>query len=142
MFLVVQHVATAEQDGVNAYIHEHGVRDDWEWEPPPGIPDEDPGTVIDDLTRVTVQGRGRVRSYLDIAAPDGTPASLSSRVHDVVASVLRSGGQFPLVIVSGPIFVRFEVEEALRYDWRAELRRLLDVGAELLTARAVAEIRR
>lgn len=142
MFLVIQHVATAEHDGVNAYIHEHGVRDDWEWEPPPGVPDEDPGRVIDHLTRVTVQGRGRVRSYLDVAAPDGTAASVLTRVHDVVASVLRSGGQFPLVVVSGPIFIRFEVEEALRYDWRAELRRLLDVGAELLAAVAVTTIRR
>lgn len=134
MFLVIQHVATAEQDGVNAYIHEHGPRNDWDWEPPRGVPDEDPGVVIDRLTRVTVQGRGRVRSYLDIAAPDGTPVSMLTRVYDVIASVLRAGGQFPLVVVSGPLFVRFEVEEALRYDWRAELRRLLDVGAELLIA--------
>jgi hypothetical protein len=134
MFLVVQHVATAEQDGINAYCHEHGTRDDWQWEPPPGVPDEDPGIVLHHLTRVTVQGRGRVRSYLDIAAPDGAPVSILSRVHDVVAAVLRSGGQFPLVVVSGPIFVRFELEGALRYDWRAELRRLLDTGAELLAA--------
>jgi hypothetical protein len=132
MLLVVQHVATAEQDGINAYCHEHGTRVDWQWEPPPGVPDEDPGTVIERLTRVTVQGRGRVRSYLDVAAPDGAPVSMLSRVHDIVAAVLRSGGQFPLVVVSGPLFVRFEVEEALRYDWRAELRRLLDVCAELL----------
>jgi hypothetical protein len=136
MFLVVQHVVTADQDGINAYCHEHGLREDWQWEPPPGVPDQDTGTVVDDLTRVTVQGLGRVRSYLDIAAPDGTPASMLSRVHDLVAAVLRSGGQFPLVVVSGPLFVRFEVEEALRYDWRAELRRLLDVGTELLSAAA------
>jgi hypothetical protein len=43
---------------------------------------------------------------------------------------------FPLVVVSGPIFMRFEVEAALRHDWRAELRRLLDVGAERLAAAA------
>jgi len=29
MFLVIQHVATAEQDGINAYCHEHGAREDW-----------------------------------------------------------------------------------------------------------------
>lgn len=134
MFLVVQHVATAEHDGVNAYVHEHGVREDWVWEPPAGVPDEDPGRMIDHLTHVTVEGRGRVRSYLDVAAPDGTTVSVLARVHDVVAAVLRSGGQFPLVVVSGPIFMRFEVEAALRQDWRAELRRLLDVGAERLAA--------
>jgi hypothetical protein len=138
MFLVVQHVATAEQDGINAYCHEHGIREDWQWEPPPGVPDEDPGTMIEHLTRVTVQGRGRVRSYLDIAAPDGVPVSILSRVQLIVVAVLGSGAQFPLVVVSGPIFVRFEVEEALRYDWRAELRRLIDVGAELLVAAAPA----
>lgn len=98
------------------------------------MPDQDPGTVVDHLTSVTVTGRGRVRSYLDVAAPDGTPASVLSAVHDFICAVLQSGGQFPLVVVSGPIFSRFEVEEALRHDWRAELRRLLDVGAERLAA--------
>ena len=92
MFLVVQHVAVADQDGINAYCHEHGVREDWQWEPPAGIPDEDPGTVISALTRLTVQGLGRVRSYLDVAAPDGTPPSTLSRVHDIITAVLRSGG--------------------------------------------------
>jgi hypothetical protein len=134
MLLVVQHVATAEQDGINAYCHEHGVREDWQWEPPAGVPDDDPGTMLEHLTRVTVQGRGRVRSYLDIAAPDGSPASILPRVKLMITALLRTGAQFPLILVSGPIFARFEVEEALRHDWRAELRRLVDVGAEVLKA--------
>lgn len=134
MLIVAQHVVTAEQDGINTYYHEHGPRDDWQWEPPPGVPDEDPGTMVDDHTRVTVRGTGRIRSYLDIAAPDGMPPSQLARVHDIVAAALRAGGQFPLVVVSGPLFVRFEVEGALRHDWRAELRRLLDAGAEVLPA--------
>jgi hypothetical protein len=134
MLLVVQHVTTAAQSGINAYLHEHGPRTDWQWEPPPGVPDRDPGTVVENRTRVTVQGLGRVRSYLDIAAPDGLPVAQLERVHDILTATLRAGGQFPLVIVSGPLFIRFEVEGALRHDWRAELRRLLDAGSDVLTA--------
>lgn len=132
MFLVIQHVATSDQDGINAYCHAHGARDDWEWEPPAGVPDEDPGTLLEHLSHVNVTGRGRVRSYLDIAAPDGVPVSMLSGVRLLVVALLSAGARFPLVVVSGPLFVRFEVEEALRHEWRAELRRLLEVGAEVL----------
>lgn len=72
MFLVAQRVATPAGEGINAFYHEHGDRPEWVWEPPSGIPDRDPGKIVNQTLQV--QGRGRVRSYLEIAAPYGTPA--------------------------------------------------------------------
>lgn len=129
MFLVAQHVVTPEGSGINAYYHVHGPREDWVWEPPKDVPEADPGELLD--SRITVEGQGRIASYLDIAAPDGTPARNLRWAHDAIAALVGANAIFPIVVVSGPMFVRYELEPTLRANWRAELHELLDAALAL-----------
>jgi len=130
MFLVAQRVITTHGEGINAFYHAHGPRPEWVWEPPDGIPDRDPGEMAQQAINVT--GHGRVRSFLDIAAPDGTPAQQLQWVHQAIVALAGVGAQFPIVVISGPVFVRYDVEFQLRESWHPELHQLLDAGLALL----------
>jgi hypothetical protein len=132
MFLVSQRVVTPGGEGINAFLHGHGPRPDWVWELPAGIPDEDPGQVADQILQVT--GQGRVRSFLDIAAPDGTSAHQLQWAHDAIVALGNVGAQFPITVVSGPMFVRYNVELPLRADWHGELHTLLEAALALVPA--------
>jgi hypothetical protein len=124
MFLVAQRVVTPHGEGINAFYHAHGPRPDWVWEPPDGVPDRDPGEV--QHQDIQVVGQGRVRSFLDIAAPDGTPVQQLQWAHQALVALAGVGAQFPVIVVSGPIFVRYDLESQLRDEWHAELHALLD----------------
>ena len=100
---------------------------------------KDSHSLADLLVGHTLADRYRVEERIGSGGMSviyrATDLRLEDRVHDIVSATLRAGGRFPLVVVSGPLFIRFEVEGALRNDWRAELRRLLDAGAEVLRSR-------
>jgi hypothetical protein len=130
MLLVVQHVATGLGEGINAFYHAHGPRPDWVWEPPAGIPDDDPGEIVNQL--VQIEGQGRVRAFLDIAAPDGTMAHQLNWAHNAIVALAGVGAQFPIIVLSGPIFIRYDLEFRLRQDWHRHLHDLLNVGLPLV----------
>lgn len=130
MFLVAQRVVTPQGEGINAFYHTHGPRPEWVWEPPEGIPDRDPGMIQNQAIRVI--GQGRVRSFLDIAAPDGTPAPQLQWAHNAIVALAGVGAQFPIVVISGLVFVRYDLEFQLRQNWHPELHQLLDAGLALV----------
>src|SRR5690606_10257089 len=130
MFLVAQRVITPAGEGINAFYHTHGERPDWVWEPPDGVPDQVPGEMRNQA--IQVQGQGRVRSFLDLAAPDGTSRQQLYWAHEAILALGRVGARFPLTVVSGPLFVRFELEFQLRNRWHEELHALLDAGLPLI----------
>ena len=130
MYLVAQRVKTPGGEGINAYLHEHGVRADWVWSPPDRIPDQDPGQLVNN--NVTTTGMGRVRSFLDIAAPDGSTKEQLWWAHDGIVALMRSGATLPLQLTSGTMLVRLEVEFQLQERWHDELHELLDAGLALL----------
>jgi hypothetical protein len=129
MFLIAQHVVTPEGSGINAYYHAHGPRQDWVWQPPENIPDGDPGKLS--RSKIEIEGRGRIASYLDIAAPDGTPARNLRWAHNAIAALIGAKAVFPIVVLSGPIFVRYDLELPLRANWHGELHALLDAALAL-----------
>lgn len=130
MFLIAQHVVTPEGSGINAYYHVHGPREDWVWEPPEDVPDDDPGQLY--RSRIEIRGQGRIASYLDIAAPDGIPVPNLRWAHDAIAALIGAKAVFPIVVISGPIFVRYELELPLRANWHEELHVLLDAALALV----------
>jgi hypothetical protein len=130
MYLVAQRVVTPSNEGINTYLHMHGDRADWVWSPPADIPDQTPGQLV--AESVTTRGMGRVASFLDIAAPDGTTRQQLWWAHDGVFALMRTGGVLPLQIVSGQMLVRFEVEFQRRPQWHEELHHLLDTALALV----------
>ena len=71
MYLVAQRVlAPAGTEGINAFCYVHGPYV-WQGLPPAGIPDQNPGTLAAQTIVIRPPGN-RVRSYLDVVAPDET----------------------------------------------------------------------
>lgn len=130
MFLVAQRVVIGGDEGINAYLHEHGERADWIWKLPNGVPDDDPGQVVREAT--SMRGRGRVAAFLDIAAPDGAILEDLRWGVDAVARLLEMDASLPLVVSAGPLFVRFELERGRRAQWFHELTSLFEASVALL----------
>jgi hypothetical protein len=69
VYLTSHHVASPSSghEGVNTFLYLHGS---YTWTVlPPGVPDQNPGTLTAQSISVRPPGN-RVRSYLDIIAPD------------------------------------------------------------------------
>lgn len=130
MLLVIQRVLTPAGTGINAYLHEHPARGDWVWEVPEDVPDRSPGRRV--AEHAPIGGPGRVQSYLDVAVPDGAAEGVLMRVHDLVLAILGVEQHLPLVVKSGPLFVRFYVEASLVEGWHHELHELMEAGGALL----------
>ena len=69
MYLTAQHVRSVlGQEGINAFRYIHGGYV-WYGLPPQGIPDQNPGVLVEQIINLPPPGNV-VRSYLDIIAPD------------------------------------------------------------------------
>jgi hypothetical protein len=130
MFVVAQRVVAPEGEGINAFYRAHGAQPDWVWEVPEGIPDGKPGDLKKES--IQVRGQGRVRSFLDIAAPDGTSPEQLWWAHHAIVALAGVDARFPLVVVSGPVFVRYDLESQLLGVWHGELHALLDAALALV----------
>ncbi|MFH1865036.1 MAG: hypothetical protein ABIK85_04065 [Candidatus Eisenbacteria bacterium] len=121
---------TTGAEGINAFHYLHGGYE-WDGPPPPeSMPETDPGTLFNDSVAVPPPGN-RVRSYLDVVAPDGTPArEIERALADVTSRDVP--GSFPAVWTSGRFWFRFGLELALVPVWRQELRLLLENVAAVL----------
>lgn len=125
MYLCAQRVhavagQSAGMQGINAFLFLHGG---YEWTgglPPEFRPEVNPGVFSDQLIQLAPPGN-RVRSYLDIVAPDHTP------INQVISVASRPGyvATLPTEWSSGSVWCRFGAEEALAPQWNHELGRLL-----------------
>jgi hypothetical protein len=122
MYLSAQRVVSGQNDqGLNAYCYLHGSFS-WNGLPPPGIPDQNPGELVDEAIELPGVGH-RVRSYIDIVAPDATSHNeIRQSFVTFVAQAQRR--RFPWVGIVGRCLFRVEMEAALASQWRQEIARL------------------
>ena len=122
MYITAQHVrAHAGAEGINAFHYNHGPFG-WQGLPPQGIPDQNPGTLVSQRIIVPPPGN-RVRSYLDIVAPDETPWSEIRPAFMTFVSEAQST-PFPWTGVYGRVVFRLGMEQALANGWQREIAEL------------------
>jgi hypothetical protein len=125
MYLTSQRVArrATGAQAVNAFHYAHGGRA-WEGPAPEGIPDRDPGTLV--LERVELEPEGnRVRSYLDVVAPDGT--SFEEIRPALIAFVSRAQAfPMPWEGVVGRCSFRIAMDDDTASEWERELATLIE----------------
>ncbi len=113
---------TIGEQGINAFHYLHG----YEWDAArlsEFLPETNPGPLFNDAVSVAPPGN-RVRSYLDVVAPDGTiPGLVGQALADAISG--EPPQSFPATWTSGPLWFRFGLELALVPVWRQELRLLL-----------------
>lgn len=127
MKLVAQRVvqpgnAPTRRSGFNAYCYLHGDRF---W---PNAPPEDlgRGRLVHLIREVEPPAGNRVRSYLDIVAPDATPSRQIAAAVQAGAEFLADAGRgSPWRLTHGEVSFTFEAEAALAAQWQIELRMLL-----------------
>lgn len=90
-------------------------------------PEVNPGVFADSIIELAPPGN-RVRSYLDIVAPDDTRLNLL--VH--AATAYGVPHTFPVEWTQANVWCRFGIELGLVNEWRNELHRLLARIALLL----------
>lgn len=127
MRLVAQRVRSpsTHREGINAFCYLHGPVT-WLDDPPADLPG---GVLMNARAEVPPPGN-RVRSYLEIVAPDETPSHVMEReVEDSID--LLENQPFPLRLQSGDTTFQFDVESALAPAWRQEMRALLHRALEV-----------
>jgi hypothetical protein len=119
MYLTAQRVRAPRGDeGINAFFYTHGAVA-WSGLPPHGIPDRNPGALVAQTVIVAPPGN-RVRSYLDVIAPDETPwTEIRPALISFVSEAQRQ--PFPWVGVSGRVFLRLGMEQSLAAQWAREI---------------------
>ena len=117
-------------EGINAFLHTHGG---CEWEAPPA-PEHEPGELIDSIIDPIVPPPGnRVRSYIDVVAPDGTPTQrILNAFTEVVAFEPRA---LPFEVRVGDVWFRASMEDTLAAAWQPELALLMRYVVALLQRR-------
>ena len=107
-------------EGMNAFHYAHG-REDWVFPP---NPDQQPGTLANSHVSVP-PGGNRVRSYLDVVAPDG--ATWSEIRQELLRFLLdNDNGPMPWSDRAGRCLFRLGMESALAQDWAHEAGLLYD----------------
>lgn len=120
MLLTAQHVAkpSTGDEGVNVYSYHHGPYV-WHGLPPDGIPDQNPGVLVYQSISVDPPGN-RVRSYLDVVAPDGT-AWTEIRQAFVTFISRNQRNQLPWIDVVGRCWFRINMDLGLAASWHREV---------------------
>ncbi len=129
MYLCSQRVVrpATGAEGINTFRYIHGPQR-WSGEPPQSHrPEVNPGILEAELVTVPPPGN-RVRSFLDVVAPDGT------KPNAVALAALRpppSIRRFPVEWTHGNVWCRFAVDETLVGRWKEELEQLARGFVEL-----------
>jgi hypothetical protein len=125
MYISAHRVQAASRDGgfgrqgINAFYYRHGPQA-WRGAPPEDfLPESNPGVFVDSSIEVPPPGN-RVRSYLDVVAPDGVPLA---HLAAAITAVPRAES-LPVTWTVGDIWCRFGAELGLAPQWRRELQRL------------------
>jgi hypothetical protein len=127
MHLVAQRVVQAgshadRKTGVNAYCYYHSDTRWAEAPPPESLPR---GQLVGRIIEVSPSGN-RVRSYLEVTAPDDTHDMQIIGVVQSGANQLAEKGEAPpWRLIHGEVSFSFDVEAALAEHWQIELRLLL-----------------
>jgi len=135
MYVTAQRVVspTTSADGINSFIYLHGPYT-WHGLPPSGIPEANPGSLVAKQIAVPPPGN-RVRSYLDIVAPDETPwAEIRESFFGFVAQAQCQA--LPWMGLDGRCLFRVGLEMGLANDWQREVARLYR-AAEALRIRGL-----
>jgi hypothetical protein len=102
-------------DGINAYYYLHHSAD-WLVAPDPEV---DPGVLEDMDLEVQPAAGNRVRAFLEVAAPDGTPwAELRQQLMRFILD--HYDRPLPWEGTAGRCFFRIDMEEALAAHWQQE----------------------
>jgi len=141
VYATAHRVVRGEREGFHAFLHKHGVHYVWPQDPW-NLPERDPGELLWDNTSLPRHGN-RVRSYLDVIAPD----TISAREIDTALTALwaqLAAEEFgpkgahatgndrlpnPVVYQHGSVVLRFGVElglEGTRALEMAQLRAAVD----------------
>lgn len=123
MYITAHRVTRDTSDHTNAFIHVHGSDFPWPTDAS-GLPETDPGQNLETLRHIELPpGGNRVRSYLDVLAPDDTAWSvLDNALHALAQDIDQRLN--PAIFKYGPVTVRFGVDFGLTPSRRAELTRL------------------
>lgn len=134
MYLTSHHVVdpSSKREGISSFLYLHGSRD-WD-QPPPEVPDQEPGALEAQSISVPPPGN-RVRSYLDIVAPDG---ALWDEIRAGLMDFVEQSQSAPLPWdrVSGRCRFRMGMELGLARQWQRELAVLYRASQALHLARA------
>jgi hypothetical protein len=117
---------TSNAEGINAFFYVHGSV---VWDDPvaAGIPDENPGTLMAQSIALSPPSGNRVRSYLDIVAPDETPwPEVRQSFVTFVSSRLRE--PLPWAAAVGRCYFRIGVELGLMDHLEREIADLYQAG--------------
>jgi hypothetical protein len=120
MYLTAQrvHSPATGNEGINAFSYVHGPYT-WQGLPPQGIPDQNPGELVVETVMVAPPGN-RVRSYLDVVAPDETPwTEIRPAFMAFVSDAQRR--PFPWVGIVGRCLFRLGMERGLAQRWQREI---------------------
>ena len=119
MYLTAQHVRSAQgQESINAFRYAHGANL-WHGLPPQGIPDQDPGVLVEQIIHLPPPGND-VRSYLDIVAPDEVFwPEIRPAFFAFVSQAQRK--PFPWLGVFGRCYFRVGMDLGMVDRWRQEL---------------------
>jgi hypothetical protein len=122
MYLTAQHVRSSSgQEGINAFRYSHGGYL-WHGIPPPGIPEQNPGELVEQIIEVTPPGNV-VRSYLDLIAPDEVMwPEIRPAFFAFVGQAQRQ--RFPWQGIFGRCSFRVGIEFGLANGWRHEIANL------------------
>lgn len=119
MFLTAQHVASsAGAEGINAFVYHHGPYV-WHGLPPAGIPDTNTGMLVAQTIEQPPPGN-RLRSYLDVVAPDETP-SAEIQAAFVAFVTAAQGAPLPWHGVIGRVSFRMDMDAGCAATWQQEL---------------------
>jgi hypothetical protein len=111
-------LSSSGTEGINVFIHAHG--EDFSWpDDAAKLPEANPGRLVDERTSVP-PGGNRVRSYLDVLAPDGTREDEVRRALGKLSEHLASTPN-PTVQRHGRVTLRFGTEAGLEERREAEL---------------------
>lgn len=153
MYATAHHVVSPSgAEAIHAFLYKHGEHFPWP-EDPWNIPEREPGVELWKNTTLPT-GNNRVRSYLDVLAPDGVTAheldaALTALWAELAAEELGPTGPSgaggdrlpnPVVFRHGNVVLRFGVELGLAQQRASEMSELR-TAVDPATARWDAEKR-
>jgi hypothetical protein len=135
MYLTAHHVASPakQREGINVFLYFHEGQA-WELLSPPDVADRNPGVLVAQSISVAPPGN-RVRSYLDIIAPDDVRWE---EVHVGLSEFVGrcQSGPLPWAGESGAVYFRVGMESVVANRWQKEVATLYRSAQALWMAHA------